>query len=173
MGGWDDWPQHSDHSHNYTASTIRTITITGGKIRDLYCGHSTTSTGDVFHNQLTNLDVSKNTALLTLNCSHNRLTQLDLSKNTALQILDCGYNKLSALDLGKNTTLWSIRIHSNLLEAEKDGEGLNPLFRSLHSNTVSIDYITFPKSIYINDNPGASKCDTSIAMEKGWEVQGI
>ena len=36
-------------------------------------------------NQLTELDVSKNTALTQLNCSGNQLTTLDVSKNTGLQ----------------------------------------------------------------------------------------
>lgn len=40
-----------------------------------------------FDNQLTTLDVSKNTALTALDCSENQLTSLDVSKNTALKRL--------------------------------------------------------------------------------------
>ena len=36
------------------------------------------------YNQLTTLDVSKNTALTDLDCDNNQLTTLDVSKNTAL-----------------------------------------------------------------------------------------
>ena len=43
----------------------------------LYCGY----------NQLTSLDVSKNTALTSLICDNNQLTSLDVSKNTALTYL--------------------------------------------------------------------------------------
>ena len=57
------------------------------------------------NNQLTELDVSKNTALLRLSCYSNQLTSLDVSKNTALYYLSCGYNPLTALDVSKNTAL--------------------------------------------------------------------
>ena len=56
-------------------------------------------------NQLTSLDVSKNTALTWLNCGGNNLTTLDLSKNTALTELNCGGNNLTSLDLSNNTAL--------------------------------------------------------------------
>ena len=41
------------------------------------------------NNKLTNLDVSKNTALETLYCDENNLASLDVSKNTALEDLEC------------------------------------------------------------------------------------
>ena len=44
-------------------------------------------------NQLTNLDVSQNTALTGLYCDDNQLTNLDIAKNTALIALGCGGNK--------------------------------------------------------------------------------
>ena len=56
-------------------------------------------------NNLTQLDVSKNTALEVLYCSENNLTQLDVSKNTALEALDCLKNNLTQLDVSKNTAL--------------------------------------------------------------------
>tara|TARA_B110000879_G_scaffold193104_1_gene259692 strand:- start:739 stop:1311 length:573 start_codon:yes stop_codon:yes gene_type:complete len=59
-------------------------------------------------NQLTSIDVSKNTALTRLNCSINRLTSIDVSKNTALTNLDCGYNLLTSLDVSKNTALTNL-----------------------------------------------------------------
>ncbi len=47
-------------------------------------------------NQLTTLDVSKNTALNYLNCNNNQLTTLDVSNNIELEYLYCIYNFLSA-----------------------------------------------------------------------------
>lgn len=52
-------------------------------------------------NQLTALDVSKNTALTRLECSSNPLITLDISKNTALTQLDCAENQLTTLDVSK------------------------------------------------------------------------
>ena len=42
------------------------------------------------------------TSLTVLNCAGNQLTSLDLSKNTALTYLDCDNNQLTTLDLRNN-----------------------------------------------------------------------
>ena len=64
---------------------------------------------------LTQLDVSKNTALEDLLCSENNLTQLDVSKNTALEYLDCSENNLTQLDVSKNTALEHLDCSENNL----------------------------------------------------------
>jgi hypothetical protein len=67
------------------------------------------------NNQLTSLDLSKNTALTGLNCYANQLTSLDVSKNTALTGLYCYDNLLSALDVSKNLALKDLRCYNNQL----------------------------------------------------------
>lgn len=57
------------------------------------------------NNQLTKLDISKNTALKELSCSSNQLTTLDVSNNSALTMLNCSGNQLDTLNVGKNTAL--------------------------------------------------------------------
>ena len=69
------------------------------------------------NNQLTALDVSKNTALTNLYCDNNQLTALDVSKNTALTVLSCGYNQLTALNVTKNTKLENLGCGNNQLTA--------------------------------------------------------
>ena len=54
---------------------------------------------DCKNNNLTRLDVSKNTKLTKLYCESNQLTGLDLSKNTALKELSCSNNQLTSLEL--------------------------------------------------------------------------
>ena len=66
-------------------------------------------------NQLTSLDVSKNTALTLLSCGGNQLTSLDVSKNTALKQLSCGGNQLTSLDVSKNTALTKLYCYYNQL----------------------------------------------------------
>ena len=66
-------------------------------------------------NKLTELDVSKNTALYELYCRDNNLTQLDVSKNTALYEFDCRSNNLTQLDVSKNTTLYELYCSDNNL----------------------------------------------------------
>ena len=68
-----------------------------------------------YYNQLTSLDVSKNTALTILICGGNQLTSLDVSKNAALTALNCHYNKLSSLDISKNTELTELHCYTNQL----------------------------------------------------------
>jgi Leucine-rich repeat (LRR) protein len=65
-------------------------------------------------------------ALETLNCYDNNLTSLNVSKNTALTTLYCGYNgNLDRLDLTKNTALVNlscnnINLRSNSLDVSKN-----------------------------------------------------
>ena len=54
---------------------------------------------------LTSLDVSKNAALTTLDCNNTDLTSLDVSKNTALTELYCNHTSLTSLDVSKNIAL--------------------------------------------------------------------
>ena len=67
------------------------------------------------NNQLTSLDVSKNTALTELYCYKNQLTSLDVSKNTTLTSLWCDNNQLTSLDVSKNTALTDLICYENQL----------------------------------------------------------
>lgn len=66
-----------------------------GKITLLNCGG----------NDLTVLDVSKNSELTYLLCQNNKLETLSLSSNSKLNILDCNSNQLRTLDLSNNKSL--------------------------------------------------------------------
>ena len=68
-----------------------------------------------YQNQLTNIDITYNTALTSLWCSENQLTDLDISQNTALTQLYCGNNQLTSLDVSHNTALIKINCFINLL----------------------------------------------------------
>ena len=80
-------------------------------------------------NHLTSLDLSKNTELTELNCQNNQLTSLDLSQNTALTKLDCALNPLTSLDLSKNTALTKLDC------------ALNPLTSLDVSNNTALTYL--------------------------------
>jgi hypothetical protein len=118
---------------------------------------------DCEENQLTSLDVSKNTKLVYLSCDFNGITQLDVSKNTALRGLSCWENNLTSLDVSKNTKLEYLDLDDNLFS---DAE-LNAMFGTLHGNNVG-----YEKRLYISGNPGEYDCDVSIAENKGWTVYG-
>ncbi len=64
-------------------------------------------------NKITSLDLKANTALEELWCAGNKLTSLDLKANTKLKKLNCSYNQLKALDVSANTALQYLVCASN------------------------------------------------------------
>ena len=68
---------------------------------------------DCGDNQLTGLDISKNTSLKVLDCSVNNLTSLDLTKNIALTWLICYENQLTSVDVTKNIALTWLECSAN------------------------------------------------------------
>lgn len=63
-----------------------------------------------YDNELTVLDLRRNTKLKELNCSTNRLTVLDLSQNPKLKRVICSDNALTALDLSHNPELEDVEL---------------------------------------------------------------
>ncbi len=106
--------------------------------------------------QIKSLDVSGNTLLESLVCSGtNNLTSLDLTKNTELDFLNCSGNKLTKLDISKNTKLTEVICYRNQL-SELD-LSKNPELKKvecLENNLTELDLSNNPKLIglYCNDN---------------------
>ena len=84
-----------------------------------------------FDNQLTSLDLSKNTALVELYCAGNQITDLNISKCSALKCIDCYENQLSALDISDCTVLEELDFQGNPLQtltisaSQQNAEWLN------------------------------------------------
>ena len=72
---------------------------------------------DCEDNELTTLDISKNTALVKLYCGMNYLTSLDITNNVALKSLLCYDNELTSLDVSKNTALTFLDCEENKITA--------------------------------------------------------
>ena len=90
--------------------------INGANITELDLSHNTQLTSlNCGFNKLTTLDVSQNTQLTSLNCWSDKLTTLDVSQNTQLTELNCGFNKLTTLDVSQNTQLTSLNCWSDKL----------------------------------------------------------
>lgn len=64
---------------------------------------------------LTNIDVSGNPFLITLNVPLNKLESVNLSSSTALKNLDVSGNNISTLDISSNTMLESLWVYNNQL----------------------------------------------------------
>ena len=98
---------------------------------------------------LTQLDVSKNTALEDLLCSENNLTQLDVSENTALEVLYCSENNLTQLDVSKNTALEHLYCSENNLTQLDVSKNIYLRILSCDRNVQVTGYngtITYPDS---------------------------
>ena len=66
--------------------------------------------------ELSSLDLSQNTKLISLDCAGCGLAALDVSHNTNLQHLDCSDNELTTLELRQNTKLDYLDCGSNRLK---------------------------------------------------------
>ncbi len=120
-------PEKDEYEYDGKLTSLKGIEYFESLI-DLYCyGNQLTSLDvskntaleflDGFCNPLTTLDVSKNTALRRLYCHHCQLTSLNVSSNPALRELHCESNQLTALDLSKDTALTKLHCEDNRLTA--------------------------------------------------------
>ncbi|WP_264535835.1 leucine-rich repeat domain-containing protein [Flavobacterium sp. N1736] len=98
-------------------ANIETLQIQASSISDLtgIQDFKSLKTLDCSGNNLTNLDVTKNTALTFLQCPNNKLTTLDISKNIHLSMLNCISNNLTALDVSLNVEITYLYCAQNLL----------------------------------------------------------
>ena len=101
-------------SLNCSRNRIRSLDVTScTKLKYLKCGDTYGYFGP--QNQITNLDLTKNSELSHLDCSGNLIDSLVLSKNTALSYLACSGNNLISLDLSDNTALHYLDCSGNNL----------------------------------------------------------
>lgn len=103
-------------------------------------------------NNLTELDVSKNTNLVSLTCDGNSITALTLGTNTNLTVLNCSFNLLSVLELsgvpnlttldcGDNADLTSLDVshNPNLKTLNCSGNNMTSLEISSNEELTSLD----------------------------------
>ena len=109
-------------------------------------------------NNLTQLDVSENTALEVLYCSENNLTQLDVSKNTALEDLDCSENNLTQLDVSKNTALEYLDCSENNLTQLDVSK--NTALEHLYCSENNLTQLDVSKNIYLR----ILSCDRNVQV---------
>ena len=88
-------------------------------------------------NEISTLDVSNNTRLKFLSVYDNLLTSLDVSNNTALTRLDCNRNQLSTLDVNSNTALTELAIADNQLTSLSVSENVNLLNLNVSGNQLT------------------------------------
>jgi hypothetical protein len=138
---------------NYNLASLNVANNAALRVLSVGCRRST----EPHSKGLATLDVSSNPALEQLICYGHLLTSLDVSSNVGLTTLDCTNNYLTSLNIGSNAALTRVSTPQNQLSAD----ALNAMLTALP--TVSVE-----AKIYIQDNPGTSTCNKTIAMVKGW-----
>ncbi len=107
------------------------------------------------NNQLTNLNVSSNTALTYLSFGINQITAINLSNNTALTELYASNNLLTSLDVSSNTSLAKILCHGNSLTSLNVANGNNsaiPTSDFWAAGNPNLTCITVDNVVYSNTN---------------------
>ena len=132
--------------------SLKRLDVSSNQLTNMNISKNTSLTWlDVGENQLTNLDVSKNTALEIFSANNNQLTDIDISKNIALENLDVSSNQLTGVDISKNTVLKSSNVRSNKL-TELDLNN-NTALENLDANKnqlTSLDVSNNPKLTSLN-----------------------
>ncbi|MDR0667548.1 MAG: YDG domain-containing protein, partial [Prevotellaceae bacterium] len=116
------------HTHSYTPGNY-TVTVIGetdclftyldvktSQVTALDVSNAPSLTDIVCNNNLlTNLDLSANSALVSLHCYHNALINLNVSNNPSLAFLVCNTNQLTTLDVTQNHGLLELQCFQNSL----------------------------------------------------------
>ena len=119
-----------------------------------------------FNNNLTSLDLSRNTKLTSISCGWNRLTSLDVSKNVELKSLWCESNRLTSLKVSNDaTSLWAVVCFDNQIK----GEAMSILIKSLP--TMTSEYtVLIVHNKEGNEGNVITKSQVKIAKNKGWDT---
>lgn len=134
------------NNYNYPADGIKSINISKN-INLEYL--------DITHNKISVLDVSKNLKLKTLICSsNNNLTTIDLTKNSLLETFVGSESKISSIEFASNSKLNDFQCQfcnfttldfSNNLMLTNLKLGSNPLTDLNISKNVNLTHIDFGK----------------------------
>ena len=139
-------------------NTVLTLDVSYKGISDLTGIEDFTASSYLFcqGNQLTNIDVSQNINLISLDCRYNQLTTLDVSQNTALTDLGCGHNQLTTLDVSQNTTLDLLFCDENQLICLNVANGNNSNFTSFYATVnpnlscIEVDDVAYSDTTWTN-----------------------
>ncbi|WP_329804340.1 DUF7619 domain-containing protein [Flavobacterium facile] len=107
------------------------------------------------NNQLTNLNVSSNTALTKLQCEYNQLTNLNVSNNTVLTELHCNNNQVTNLNVSSNTALIYLWCYDNQLTNLNLSNNNTFTYLDCNSNqltSLNVSGVTALRTLWCNNN---------------------
>lgn len=119
---------------------------------------------DCSHNELTKLDLSKNTVLREVYCAGNKIDSIDISGSESLERLNCSNNRISSIDVTHNPKLRYFACSMNNGSMSKDNYGIqeidvtqNPELEILEAHYLHIS------SIDVTQNPKLKKLDIGLS----------
>ena len=134
-------------------------------LKELFC----------YDNQLTSLDLSKNTALTYVSCEGNQLTSLIIGNNTALERLYLDDGQLTSLDVTACTALWELYCPNNQLTSLDVSKNTALLGLDCSGNQLtSLDVSKTKLNVW-----AAPLCCASMPtletlyLKTGWEIEKI
>ena len=121
-----------------------------GKVTKFYCNE----------NEVTSLDVTRNTVLERLNMSHNKIKEVNLHNNTELVYLKVSALPLEDLDLTTNKKLKELRFNLTF-----SGQKLKKVVSTMHENGGGTVYMN-PR---VKDNP-EEQATMQTLRNKKWTI---
>ena len=121
-----------------------------GKVTTFYCND----------NEVTSLDVTRNTVLERLNMSHNKIKEVNLHNNTELVYLKVSALPLEGLDLTTNKKLKELRFNLTF-----SGQKLKKVVSTMHENGGGTVYMN-PR---VKDNP-EEQATMQTLRNKKWTI---
>lgn len=132
-------------------------------------------------NSLTTVNITGNQALTTLSLSSNRIADLDISKNTALNYLDLGYNQIKRLDASNHKKLVSLKVNNNQLVYLNLQNGKNQLLTNanftckgnLLLSCILVDDINYANTNWLDKKDNAANYNTECTGELALPVNNF
>lgn len=152
-------------------SAVTTLEVSNSSIADLagIQNFNALTTLNCYGNQLTSLDLSKNTALTALGCTGNQLINLDISGCTSLTQLLADSNQLTTLDLSKNFTLDQLSLNSNKLKALNLNK--NTVLTNLSCNSNQLTALDVSQNAALVFLSCTNNLITSLDLSYNYELQ--
>ncbi len=151
--------QHTEITHKYASGfkSVKYICIKESEMNQI-------TELDCSNNELTALDVSKNTGLKSLYCRNNQLTTLDVSKNTALRIFWPDINQLTLLDISKNSKLNTLFCGANQLS----GFAINSILQNLVAHGITYGTLQCNYQSPLAPPTGQGLTDKQTLINRNW-----
>ena len=119
-------------------------------------------------NEITKINLTKNSNITFLNCSNNKIEFLDISNNPELTSISCDNNKLTSLTLGEKPVLQDLYCNNNKLTS-LDIRGCTVLV-NLDASNNKIGKIFITKETYDNYSDNWYKDSKTTYSENGETV---